>query len=135
MEKEYETDYTKSAGMVLKQDIDAKKMVDKGTTVIITINQLPEVKQGTVNIYIKEIMNYKPEKDENGVIVGPENVEIKILVDGVEQVKKEYPEDTEKVTETIRGIGNVKVEVYVAGNNEEYVIMDLNSNNTVLDVR
>ncbi len=135
VEKKYRTDTTKSAGIVLEQDIDAKEMVDEGTTVTITINQLPEIKQGTVNVYVREIKGYQVERDENGVVIEPANVEVRIVVGGEVQYRREFPADTEKVTATIQGIGNVEVQVFVDDNLEEFVRMDLNSNNTVLDVR
>ena len=135
VEKKYRTDTTKSAGMVLEQDVDAKTMVDEGTTVTITINQLPEVKQGTVNVYVRSLTGYQPQKDENGVTIEPENVEVRIVVGEDVQFKESFPPDTEKVTANIQGIGNVIVKVYVDDVMRKTQTIDLNSNNTVLDVR
>ena len=135
VEKKYRTDTTKSAGMVLEQDVDAKTMVDEGTTVTITINQLPEVKQGTVNVYVRSLTGYQPQKDENGVTIEPENVEVRIVVGEDVQFRESFPPDTEKVTANIQGIGNVIVKVYVDDVMRKTQTIDLNSNNTVLDVR
>lgn len=135
VEKKYRTDTTKSAGIVLEQDIDAKEMVDEGTTVTITINELPEVKQGTVNVYVRALTGYQPEKDENGVTIEPKDVEVRIVVGEDVQFRQSFSPDTEKVTANIEGIGNVIVKVYIDDVLKKQANIDLNSNNTVLDVR
>lgn len=135
VEKKYRTDTTKSAGIVLEQDIDAKEMVDEGTTVTITINELPEVKQGTVNVYVRALTGYQPEKDENGVTIEPKDVEVRIVVGEDVQFRQSFSPDTEKVTANIEGIGNVIVKVYIDDVMKKQANIDLNSNNTVLDVR
>ena len=43
----------KANGTVLKQSIEPGSTVEEGTTVIITINRLTELKYGTVNVNVK----------------------------------------------------------------------------------
>ena len=111
--------------------------MEEGTAITITVNKIAEIKTGTVNIYVSEIVDYEPEKDENGVEVEPEKVKVIVSVDGesVPQYDKEIPADTEKITVSVKGIGNIIVIVNVDGRNAAYEMMDLNSDNPVLDVR
>lgn len=133
----YEEDTTKTNGTVIKQSIDSGTEVEEGTAITITVNRIAEIKTGTVNIYVSEIVDYEPEKDENGVEVEPEKVKVIVSVEGesVPQYDKEIPADTEKITVSVKGIGNIRVMVNVDGNNAAYEMMDLNSDNPVLDVR
>jgi len=62
----YEEDSSKDNGVVLKQSLDTGKVVDEGTTITITVNKLAEMKQGTVKVNLKSLLNYTPEKDEDG---------------------------------------------------------------------
>ena len=67
--------------------------------------------------------------------IEPENVEVRIVVGEDVQFRESFPPDTEKVTANIQGIGNVIVKVYVDDVMRKTQTIDLNSNNTVLDVR
>ena len=55
-------DTTKSNGVVIKQDIDSGTQIEEGSTITITVNKLPEIINGTVNINVKELTGYQPPK-------------------------------------------------------------------------
>ncbi len=59
----YEENMSKTNNSVLKQDKEGGSKADEGSTVTITVNKLPEIKKGTVNVNVKELTGYKePEK-------------------------------------------------------------------------
>ena len=53
----YDEDSSKDNGTVLKQSIETGKTIDEGTTVTITVNKLAEMKQGTVKVNVKSLLN------------------------------------------------------------------------------
>lgn len=55
----YEENMAKSNGIVLKQDKEGGTKADEGSTITITVNKLPEIKKGKVNVNIKELTGYK----------------------------------------------------------------------------
>ena len=58
-------DATSNNGKVTAQSIDANKVVDEGTTITITVNQVAETKDLTVNIDVKKITGgYTASEDE-----------------------------------------------------------------------
>lgn len=134
----YETDTTKSNGVVLKQGIDADKVVDEKTAVTLTINKLEEIKTGTVNINLKSLLGYKEKVDEDGVAVEPESVEVvvKVTSNGIEDTiyKKSHKENTEKITVPVEGVGTVTVKVFVDGLRKTTDQMDLSSGTATLNI-
>ena len=134
----YETNTTKSNGTVLKQGIDADKVVDEKTAVTLTVNKLEEIKTGTLNINLKSLLGYKEKVDEDGNVVEPENVEVKVTVesDGVEDTvyKKKHKENTEKITVPVEGIGTVKIKVFVDDVRKTTDQMDLSSGTATLNI-
>ena len=84
------------------------KKVEKGT-----------VKKGTVNINLKSITGYKEQKDEDGNVIKPENVSLKVTVTSGENVETAYENKispaTEKISVPITGKGTVVVKVYIDG--------------------
>ena len=137
-------DTTKSNGVVIKQDIDSGTQVEEGTTIAITVNKLPEIKSGTVNINVKELTGYQPPKvpanttsnSTGGTSTAPKKVTVKVIIvsqgTSKEYIKENVSEDLEKLSVDISGIGTVKVSVYIDGNiksDEQY--WDLNVNNTI----
>ncbi len=56
-------DTTKSNGVVIKQDVESGTKVTEETTITITINKLPEIKSGKVNINVKALTGYTPPKN------------------------------------------------------------------------
>lgn len=134
-------DTTKSNGVVIKQDVDSGTQVEEGTTITITINKLPEIKSGTVNINVKSLTGYTPLKvptnttnDTNstgGTVVTPKKVEVVVKVNDDVLYKESHSEDTEKVVATIQGIGNVTIRVLIDGVVKATKSLDLNVNNTI----
>ena len=53
----YEEDTSKDDGTVLRQSIDVGTTVDDGTEVTLTVNRIEEIKNGTVNINLKSLIN------------------------------------------------------------------------------
>ena len=129
----YETDTTKTNGVVLKQDIQEGKVVDEDTGIIITVNNIPEIVSGTLNINVKSITGYTEkteikqveEKSENSTentikeektVVKPKNVKLKVLVNNEQVEERTVSEASERESVTIQGIGTVTVKVYIDGN-------------------
>ena len=127
----YEEDKTKTNGTVLKQSIDVGKVVDADTTITITVNKISELKNGTVNIKLKTLLNYKEEKDEEGNVIDPKNVQVKVLVNDDEVYNKKHSEDTDRITVPIQGIGTVYVKVYVGTTLYAQTQMNMNDANPV----
>ncbi len=110
---------SKDNGLVLNQSIDAGTEVEKGTTITITVNKLPEEKDGKIIVNLKSIMGddaTTKEVDAEGKEVEvAKTVELEIKVDD-EGVYKEKVKATETaITKTITRTGNVKVKVLVDG--------------------
>ncbi len=131
----YQEDTNKSNGVVLKQSLEVGSVVDEGTSITLTVNKIQELKEGTININVKSITGYKEEKDENGKVKTPKNVLVRVNVDNEDIYKKELPENTENVNVTIKGKGVVTIKVYIDEQRYAYEQMDMNGNNTILEVK
>ena len=134
----YETDTTKPNGQVLKQGIDADKVVDEKTPVSLTVNKLEEIKTGTLNINLKSLLGYQKEYDEDGELIPAESVEVEVKVtsNGTEDTvyKKSHKEDTEKISVPIEGVGTVTVKIFIDGVRERQENMNLSSGSAVLNI-
>ena len=114
----YEEDTSKDNGVVLKQSIEAGKQVDKGTTITITVNKVAEMKQGTVKVNLKSILNYTPKQSEstNETTTQQPQVEkanVKITV-GDDAIYSQTVEKTKTdISATFSARGNVTIKVYV----------------------
>ncbi len=131
----YQEDTNKSNGIVLKQSLEVGSVVDEGTAITLTVNKIQEIKEGTVNVNVKSLTGYKPEKDETGAIKKPDNVVIRVTVDDENVYKQSVSADTENINVTIKGKGVVTVKVYVDEVRKENAQIDLNGSNTILDVK
>ena len=108
----YDEDTSKDNGVVLKQSIESGKTVDEGTTITITVNKKDELKQGTVNVNVKSLLNYTPTKDEEGNdVVEKGNVRIKVGEDTI--YEKEVPKTTTNISQGFSAKGTVTIRVYV----------------------
>ena len=129
----YEEDTTKANGTVLKQSISVGEVVDEGTTIILTVNKIEEIKTGTVNVNLKSLLNYtKPTSTNEEVQVPKVQVVIKVGEDTVYSEKQ--AKDTTKITKQIQGKGTVTVRIYVDDVLESTKTLDLNSSNPVLNI-
>jgi len=155
-----ETDTTKEDNVIIKQTIDSGKEVEIDTEIMITLNSLPQIKTGTVNINVRSFTGYvEPEPPvvetpdpsvpgeegensvDNTVTVEPQgpknvNVTVKVTSQGSEDTvyMKEVPENTENVSASFEGVGTVTVKVYIAGVLEKTSTLNLNQENPVLNI-
>lgn len=108
----YEEDSSKDNGVVLKQSLDTGKVVDEGTTITITVNKLAEMKQGTVKVNLKSLLNYTPEKDEDGKEI-VEKAQVRIMV-GNDKIYDEANAKTKTdISAKFSAKGTVTVKVYI----------------------
>ena len=125
----YEEDNTKDNGVVLKQSIEAGKEIDEGTTITITVNKLAEMKQGTVTVNLKSLLNYTPQKDEEGKEI-VEKGKVKITV-GNDTIHNQSEAKTKTdITASFSAKGNVTVKVYVDEILKGTKEMNLNTTNS-----
>ena len=127
----YDEDSSKDNGTVLKQNIEAGKTIDEGTTVTITVNKLAEMKQGTVTVNLKSLLKYTPSKDEEG----NEKVEkgkVKITVGSDTIYNEEKAKTTTNITASFSGKGNVTIKVYVDDVLKRTTEMNLNTTTTCI---
>lgn len=135
-----ETDTTKENGVVIRQDIEAGKEVEEKTEITITINVLPQIKKGTVNINVQSFTGYTAIIDDvTGEVTNkPNNVEVmvKVTSQGSEDTvyRQQHSEDTKNVGIEIEGVGNVTVKVYIGGVLEKTELLNLNQENPILTV-
>ena len=152
----YKEDTSKSNGVVLKQSLDVGTVVEEGSAITLTVNKIEELKEGTINVYVKSITGYKDETtttttDKNAktdtdktttttTANKPKNVTVRININGVDEIiDKNIPENTEMKPYTIKGKGVITIKVYVGEDGSEsryaYEQMDMNGSNTVLNVK
>ena len=108
----YDEDSSKDNGIVLKQSLDVGKTVDEGTTVTITVNKLAEMKQGTVNVNVKSILNYTLTEDEEGE-EKEELAQVKIVVGNDTIYNEKKSKATTNISATFSAKGNVTIKVYI----------------------
>jgi len=112
---EYGEDTSKNNDVVLKQSVDSGVEVEEGSTITITVNKLPEEKNGTINVNVKSILNYTTEKDENGNVKEPEKVKVEIKVGEDTIYSEKHRKDTTNISQSFKGVGTVRVRVYIDG--------------------
>ena len=132
VEVKYDEDTTKTNGIVLKQSKDVGEVVDEGTTIVLTVNRISEVKKGKVNVNLKSILNYSRPTSTNEEISVP-NVQVKITVNGDTVYNEGKAKDTTKITTEIQGKGTVEVKVYVDDILKGTKNLDLNSSSPVVN--
>ncbi len=155
----YEENMQKTNGIVLSQDKAGESRADEGTTVTITVNKLPEIKKGTINVNIKELTGYKEpdptpmptstskaksnETEETKVnseststsnVQEPRIIKLTVAVDGNIYYEKEHSEATGVISVPIEGIGNVRVQVKIDGIVKADKYLDLNSEEPTLNI-
>ena len=127
VEVEYDKDEERGNGVVLKQSIESGETVDKGSTIVITVNKLAETKTGTVIIDVLSFTGYKDkitvtEKDEEtGEDVEvekdntPKDIEVKIVIGDGKNKTQKVKENETKAKFEITGKGIVTIEVWIDG--------------------
>ena len=70
-------DATSNNGKVTAQSIDANKTVDEGTTITITVNQVAEDREVTVNVAVKKLVEiyFEAQSEEENI---NRNVNVKV---------------------------------------------------------
>ncbi len=156
----YLEDTSKSDGVVLKQSIEVGQVVNEGDSITLTVNKIQQIKEGTVNINLKSLTGYKePEKvtetenktenkDENNKeqkentenknvteTAKPKNVSVRVKVNDESVYNQTHPENTENINVTVSGKGVIQIKVYVDEILKSQKQMDLNSENTILEIK
>ena len=139
----YEEDTSKADGTVLKQSIGVGEVVEEGTKVILTINKIAQIKQGTVNInftYPNAKNNTKANTDTNTTssqtITEPKKHQLVIRIgeDEKDTITRDFAEGTKSITEdgpALKGKGRVNIKVYVDGQYKGYDVLDYTGSNPV----
>jgi serine/threonine-protein kinase len=125
VEVEYGEDTTKPNGQVLSQNVVSGTVLDEESTIVLTVNQIAEIKSGTVNIKLKEIaekLGYvvEEQKDEEGNTtekVSKIEVEVKVTSEGTTNpvYNKKVSASSENIAVTVQGKGTIKIELYIDG--------------------
>lgn len=108
----YDEESAKDNGVVLKQSVDAGKVIEEGTTVTITVNKVAEMKQGTVKVNLKSLLGYTPEKDEEGNEI-VEKATVKITVGNDTIYNQSNAKTKTDISASFNAKGNVTIKVYV----------------------
>ena len=112
-------DATSNNGKVTAQSIDANKVVDEGTTITITVNQVAEDKTVNVAINVKQITGYsepQEEEEESSNVAKTVNIEIKVGDNTVYTDSNVDKNITDK-TATIQGKGTATVQLTITDSN------------------
>ncbi len=108
----YDEDNSKDNGVVLKQSLEAGKVVDEGTSITITVNKLAEMKSGTVSVNLKSLLNYTPEKDEDGKEI-VEKAKVRITVGDDTIYNQQDAKTKTDISANFNAKGTVTIKVYV----------------------
>ena len=130
----YEEDTTKPEGTVLKQNKEVGTVVEEGTTIVLTVNKIAEIKTGTVNINLKSLTGYKePTKTGNEIL--PEVPTAKVMVKVNEDIvyNEQDKKDTTKISVQVQGKGRVEIKLFIDEVLKATKILDFNSSNTVVN--
>ncbi len=131
VEVKYDEDTSKTNGIVLKQSKDVGEVVEEGTTIVLTVNKISEVKKGTVNVNLKSILNYTKPTVVNEEVTVPK-VAVKITVNGDTVYNEKQAKDTTKISTEVQGKGTVEVKIYVDDILKGTKNLDLNSSSPVI---
>ena len=139
VEVEYGEDTTKPNNQVLAQNVVSGTVLDEGSTIVLTVNQIAEIKTGTVNIKIKDIaerLGYivEEEKDEEGNITEEiSKVKVRVVVKSEGTLNTVYGGEKgtemsaskENFTVNVSGKGTIEIQLYIDDN---YMVKQLNLN-------
>ena len=131
----YEEDTSKDDGVVLRQSISSGETVNDGTQVTLTVNQIAELKSGTININLRSIINEEIEVDENGVEIDPEvDVRVTVTSEGNEDTiynSSERKDLTNLRIDNVSGRGTVIIKVFIDEVRRRQVEFNLNTTDTL----
>ena len=83
---------------------------------------------------LKSLTGYKEEKDEEGEVIEPEKVKLKVTSGSDVWCDQEYRKDLTDITVNVRGVGILEIIVTVDGTTKAKEQLDLNSANPVLQI-
>lgn len=135
VEVEYDADESRGNGVVLKQSISSGTTVDEGSKITITVNQLVETKSGKLYINVKSLTGYKDKittTDEDGNEVEkdntPKDIKLKVVTsDGSKTfADRTVKENSTKEEINVNGKGTITIEVWLKGELNKTVNMNLN---------
>ncbi len=118
----YEENNDKNNGEILKQSIDVGQIAEEGTTIVITVNKIQELIEGTVKVNLKSVLNYTaPESstEEENTESGSSNqttveqVQVRIVAGEETIYNQKNDKDTTNISATFSGKGNVTIKLYV----------------------
>lgn len=124
-------DSSKKNDTIIEQSIVAGSVVDKGTEITITLNHFDEIKTGSINVNLKSLLNYQEEKDENGDVIEPKEVELKIIAGDDTILKESYKPSKTDIKATVSGSGTITIKVYVDDILKKQQQMNLNTSTTL----
>lgn len=132
----YSEDASKENGIVLKQNLDAGKSVEQGTTITITVNKITEAKTATIGMNIKAITGGYTEQQGNET--SSQEIDKKVKIELIVDDKTVFTDSnvdkntTNKSTQ-ISGKGSVNITLRISdssgGNWTRTYTMNLNSEN------
>ena len=125
-----EEDTTKSDGTVLKQSVETGSTLDEGSTVIITVNKISQMKSATVQINVRDLVGYE-QKIENGVPVEVKKAKVRMVVGEDTVLNTEVDEDTESISQIVQGKGTITIKVYINEVLKKTVQLDLDKNTSL----
>ena len=122
-------DSTKNDGVVVKQSLEVGSTVDKGTEITITVNKLPQSKTGTVVVNVKSLLGGKVDyEDEEQTTV--KKVTLRISKDGEDVYKEEVDPTSTNIQQSVTGIGNITIKVYIDDILKKEGTLNLNTSTT-----
>ena len=110
----YEEDTTKTNGIVLKQSVDVGKVVDEGTTVVLTVNQIIETKSANIYVNVKSLTGGYTENLNAEIDDKDKKVQLKVK-SGEDTIfdEKVDKNQTKVSTRQATGKGTVTVKVFI----------------------
>ena len=110
----YEEDTTKTNGVVLKQSVDVGKVVDEGTTVVITVNQIIESKSANIYVNVKSLTGGYTENANAEISDKDKEVMLKVTSGEDTIFNEKVDKNKTKVsTRQATGKGTVTVKVFI----------------------
>ncbi len=121
----YEEDTTKTNGVVLKQSVDVGKVVDEGTTVVITVNQIVETKSANIYVNVKSYTGGYTENTNEEINNQNKTVRLKVMA-GEETIFNEDVDKNSTKVEVGKAEGKVRTEVkvYIGENIDTLALKD-----------
>jgi len=136
---EYTEDTSEADGIVLSQNITSGTVLDEGSTIVLTVNQIAKIKSGIVNIKLKDIaerLGYTVEEKENeeGIVIEEiSKVKVRVVVTSEGKANNAYGGEKgtelsasrENLSVNVSGKGTITIELYIDDN---YSVKQLNLN-------